>query len=108
MSDILIIEGEATDDGELILQLPPDRPRGRLRITIESAPENPELSDADYDAELEELLNDDNPYGLGLTADEIAKSPEIGAWAHRTDITDSVEFIAEQRRKRRERRMNRD
>src|SRR5437762_3659765 len=30
---------------------------------------------------------------LPISAAEIAKSPAIGTWAHRTDIKDSVEFV---------------
>jgi hypothetical protein len=58
------------------------------------------------EAELEALRA--NPEGMGLTAEEIARSPEIGLWKDRTDIIDSVDFVNEMRRQSGERRMKRD
>ncbi|MBC7809707.1 MAG: hypothetical protein H7175_01095 [Burkholderiales bacterium] len=74
----------------------------------ENPQQKPSADEQDYDAELEELLSDKNLNGLGLTAEEIVKSPAIGIWAHRTDMADSVEYVAEMRRKKRERRMSRE
>jgi hypothetical protein len=108
MSDLIVIEDQVGENGELTLyHLPPGT---RVRVSVEPlestpAPQPTPEEEAAAQAELEALLNDPVTYtGLGLTAEEIARSPEIGAWAHRTDIQDSVAFIKEQRRKRRERR----
>lgn len=114
MSDMIIIDAEIGEDGRLNLQLPPDAPHGQVRITIEKvAPQQPsELTpeeEAALDAELEALLKDPKTFtGLGQTAEEIAQSPEIGAWSHRTDITDSAEFVEKMRRNSRLRRTRRE
>ncbi len=109
MTDMVIIESEVGEDGKLNIQLPPDAPRGRVRVTVEPLNERPTafnepVPDDVYDAELEALLSDPTTYtGLGLTAEEIIKSPEIGIWADREDMVDPVAYLQEQRRKRRER-----
>jgi hypothetical protein len=107
MKPIIILEGEIGTDRTLLLHLPDDAPLGRVRVTVEAVED---ARDADIDAELEEAiaLIARYPNGQGLTAGEIARSPEIGAWKDRTDIGDSVEFIARMRRENRERRMKRD
>jgi hypothetical protein len=46
--------------------------------------------------------------GLGLPMSEILKSPAIGIWKDREDTKDPVAWVAEMRRKSRERRLNRD
>ncbi len=110
MSDKLVFEEIVGEDGKLVLQLPPDAPHGYIRITIEAVePEalSPE-EEAALDAEIAELLSDESLHGLGQTAEEIARAPEIGLWKDRTDITDSVEFIEEMRSRRRQARLSRD
>jgi hypothetical protein len=111
MADAIIVEGEVTEDGRLILPpLPPDAPRGRVEIRISPKDAAVALSADDEilsDEELEALIRK-YPHGMGLTAGEIAQSPEIGMWKDRTDIGDSVEFVSELRRQSRERRMKRD
>jgi hypothetical protein len=116
MNNRVILEGKVTEDGTLIVHLPPDAPRGQVRITVEKvsettgatvSPEEQKYLEAVLDPELEALFNSDYPDGLGLTTEEIARSPEIGIWKDRTDITDSVEFVAEMRRKRRYMRSSR-
>jgi hypothetical protein len=67
IGESLSLEGEVTEDGRLVVILPSDVPRGRVRVTVELAPEALELSEEDL-------------RGLGLTAQEIASSPEVGAW----------------------------
>ncbi|MBE2270095.1 MAG: hypothetical protein IAE80_17795 [Anaerolinea sp.] len=117
MVDKLIYEQKVSvgEDRKLVIeiQLPEDTPVGE-EVTVsvtqpKPIPTEPELTpeeEAALDAELEALLNDPTTFtGLGLTAEEIAKSPEIGMWADRED---SVAWVQEQRRKRRERRLNRD
>jgi hypothetical protein len=114
MTDKFVIDGIIDEDG--VAHFPPDAPRGNVRFTIEPisaqapAPQ-PELSpeeEAALDAELKELLSPEALRGQGLTAAEIARSPAIGIWKDRTDITDSVEFIEKMREENRLRRMHRD
>lgn len=69
MKIALRVEGEITEDGHLLVDLPPELPRGRVVVTLEPLPED------DLDLAEEDLK------GAGLTAQEIAASPEIGAWA---------------------------
>jgi len=114
MSDIIVIDAEVGEDQRLVVQLPPDAPQGQVRVTIEkiTPPEQPQLTpeeEAALDAEFEELMSDPKTFtGLGLTAEEIAKSPEIGIWKDREVMKDSVQWVAEMRRKSRERRLKRD
>jgi hypothetical protein len=61
---------------------------------------------SEEEAELAALMM--YPNGMGLTAAEIAQSPEVGIWKDRTDIKDSVDFVNDMRRQSRERRLNRD
>lgn len=44
-------------------------------------------------------LTDEYLDGLGLTAGEILKSPEIGVWADREDMADSAAYVAAMRRR---------
>ena len=69
MKTVLRVEGEITEDGHLRVDLPPEMPRGRVVITLE-----PLLSEEDLGLTEEDLR------GAGLTAEEIASSPEIGSW----------------------------
>jgi hypothetical protein len=114
MSDMIVIDAEVGDDGKLVIQLPPDAPQGQVRVTVEKigSANPPELTpdeEAALDAEFEALMSDPKTYtGLGLTAEEIAKSPAIGIWKDREDMKASVQWVAEMRRNRRERRRNRD
>jgi hypothetical protein len=113
MTDMVIIEGEVDEDGKLSIQLPPDTPRGRVRVTVETLTERPTafneaVPEDVYDPELEALLSDPDLFnGKGLTADEIMNSPAFGIWADRTDMLDSAEYVSEMRRARSERRRNR-
>ncbi|MCP4663759.1 MAG: hypothetical protein GY856_50895 [bacterium] len=75
-------------NGHLLVDLPPDLPRGRVMLTLELVPEDdPELTDEDLQ-------------GLGLTAEEIAKSPEIGAWAGEPEVPSGAEYVENLRRPR--------
>lgn len=109
MAENLILEEEFS--GEITLRFPPNK---RLRIQVyelnEGTTDQPNLEDeAAVQAELDALLNDPLTFtGLGLTAEEIARSPDIGAWSHRTDSTSGAEFVREQRRAKKERRLRRD
>jgi len=112
----LVLEETVGEDGKLIIQLPPESFHGKVKVTIEVENEVP-VSDPNYtaedeaafQAEVDAYFGDPNlSKGLGLTAEEIAKSPYVGAWAHRTDITDSVEFVEKMRREKRERNLKGD
>jgi hypothetical protein len=39
MKTALRIEGEITEDGHLVVELPPETPRGRVVVTLEPVPE---------------------------------------------------------------------
>ena len=71
MKNALRVEGEITEDGHLLVDLPPAFPSGRVVVTLES------LSEDDLELTEEDLR------GVGLTAEEISSSPEIGAWTER-------------------------
>lgn len=103
MAEILVIEEQVGDDGQIVLRL---QPGAHVRITIENvAPEiverlSPE-EEAALDGKLKALMNDPLTYkGLGLTAGEIANSPEFGAWKDRTDIVDGASYVENMRKKR--------
>ena len=85
-------------NGELHIDLPKDivEAEVEMQVTVLDEPVN---DDAPLtDEEIEGFLKS-KP---GKTGAEIAQSPEIGAWAH-MGITDSVEWVNELKRKRRER-----
>jgi RecB family endonuclease NucS len=103
MTDQWIVEGEVDEQGQLVVKLPEDAPRGKVRVTVESIFSHPDAkfrSEEErqawiemYDPELEELLASAPPNGYGLTAGEIAQSPEIGAWSDRTDIISGEDYV---------------
>jgi len=82
----LRVEGEITEDGRLVVDLPPEVPRGRVMLTLEIVAED----------DLE--LSDDDLQGLGLTPQEIASSPEMGAWAQDPEVPSGAEFVENLRR----------
>jgi hypothetical protein len=85
MKTALRVEGEITEDGHLLVVLPLDLPRGRVSVTLEPMPED------DLEVSEEDLR------GAGLTAEEIAASPGIGAWAG-DDIESGAEYVERIRR----------
>jgi len=46
------------------------------------------------------FLNHGDLCGLGLTAEEIARSPEIGAWAESAEISSGAAYVEKLRRGR--------
>lgn len=85
MSTALRIRGEVTEDGRLVAELPAELPRGPVLITLEPQDEDGlELTE-------EDLL------GLGLTAQDIAEAPEIGAWANEKDTLSGEELVEQMR-----------
>jgi hypothetical protein len=114
MSDIVIVDGKIDENGQLIIQLPPDAPQGDVEVTIKkrmtySTPKLTAEEEAALDTEFEALMSDPQTFtGLGLTMGEIIKSPAIGIWKDREETQDSVAWVAEMRRKKRERRQKRD
>ncbi len=85
MKTVLRVEGEITEDGHLLVDLPPSCPVGRVVITLEPLPED----------DLE--LTEEDLRGAGLTAEEIASSPEIGAWKE-GDEPSGAEYVETIRR----------
>ncbi len=85
-------------DGELHVELPNNVIDGEIEVKI---PVVDDLDDSTYappltDEEIDALMKP-NP----KTGAEIAKNPAIGSWANK-GITNSVEWVAEQRHKRRD------
>lgn len=72
-------------DGEVIIEIP-----------VETDPSMLENDQPLTDDEIDALMKPNPKPGS-----EIVKNPAIGSWANK-GITDSVEWVAEQRRKRRE------
>ncbi|HEY0511293.1 MAG TPA: hypothetical protein VGH73_05285 [Thermoanaerobaculia bacterium] len=86
MKTALRVEGEITEDGHLLVELPPELPRGRVVVTLEP------LSEDDLELTEEDLR------GAGLTAEEIARSPEIGAWTAGNEEQSGAEYVETIRR----------
>jgi hypothetical protein len=86
MKTALRIEGEITEDGHLRIDLPLELPRGRVAVTLEP------LAEEDLE------LTDEDLRGAGLTAEEIARSPEIGAWAENGEAESGAEYVEKLRR----------
>lgn len=87
--DIIIIKGRITEDGRIEAELPEGWQPSEVEIKITLEPEW-------TDEELDELLKSEPQTGA-----EIAEADEIGSWAD-MGIEDSVAFVEEMRRKRRE------
>ncbi len=86
MTIALKVEGEITADGHLVVDLPPEVPQGRVVVTLELVPED------DLDLEESDLQ------GAGLAAEEIARSPEIGAWADDPGVPNGADYVDKLRR----------
>jgi hypothetical protein len=86
MKTALRVEGEITEDGHLLVDLPPEMPRGRVLVILEPLPED------------DLKLTEDDLTGAGLTAEEIASSPEIGAWAEDGEQQSGAEYVEKLRR----------
>ena len=85
MKTALRLEAEVTEDGRLIVDLPPEVPCGRVAVTLEPLPED------------DLTLSDEDLLGAGLTAAEIAASPGIGAWAEQGDVETGAESVRQLR-----------
>ena len=77
----LQIEGEVTEDGQLHVELPSDVIRGPVLVTV--AP----LAKESF------ALSEEDLRGEGLTAAEIAASPEIGSWAEDREMQSGAEYV---------------
>jgi hypothetical protein len=87
MKTALRVEGEITEDGHLVVELPPQFPRGRVVVTLEPLCGDLEVTYEDVK-------------GAGLTAEEIASSLEIGAWAEDGETQSGAEYVKSIRRAR--------
>lgn len=87
------LNGRITEEGALEIKLPEGLPPGDARITIEISP-----GEAWTQEELERAVRIEP-----MSGSDIVKAGLAGGWEGR-GITDSVEWVEEQRRKRRERR----
>jgi hypothetical protein len=86
MKIALRVEGEITEDGHLRVDLPSHMPSGRVVVILEPVSEE----------SLE--LSEDDLRGAGLTAEEIALSPGIGAWAEDPELPSGAEYVEALRR----------
>lgn len=91
------LTGHVTEDGELVFDPPKNLPPGEARITIE-LPAETRLEQDFTDEEIEELLTFTPKSGK-----EVVELGLTGGWED-MGITDSVAWVEEQRRKRKERR----
>ena len=87
------VNGRITEEGELEIKLPEGLPPGEARITIEISPGEAWTRD-----ELERAVRIEP-----MSGSEMVKAGLTGGWEDQ-GITDSVEWVEEQRRKRREQR----
>ena len=87
------LNGRITEEGELEIKLPEGLPPGEARITIEISP-----GEAWTQEELERAVRIEP-----MSGSEMVKAGLTGGWED-LGITDSVEWVEEQRRKRREQR----
>jgi hypothetical protein len=87
-------------NGELHVNLPKNVADGEIQIELPVETDKHTFTDDQplTDEEIDALMKPDPKQGS-----EIVKNPAIGSWAHK-GITDSVKWVAEQRRKRREKR----
>jgi hypothetical protein len=92
---VIHLTGRITEDHRLEVELPDDLPAGTVMVTLTPTPDEdaPWMPD-----EIREFLTFEGKSGAAIAA-----SGTFGSWAH-LGIEDSVEWIQEQRRKRRERR----
>lgn len=81
MKTALRLEAEITEDGRLVVDLPPELPTGRVAVTLELLPAD------------DLALSDEDLTGAGLTAAEIATSPGIGAWAEQGNVETGAEYV---------------
>ncbi len=88
MKEALSLEGEITEDGQLLVELPADAPRGRVFLTLARP------SEEDLD------LTDEDLQGLGLAAEDIAASPQIGAWADNPEVATGAQYVENLRQPR--------
>jgi hypothetical protein len=104
---MVTVNGKIDENGQLIIELPPNAPQGDVEVTIKKRvpyvePQLTPEEEAALDGELKELLSPENLHGQGLTAAEIAESPEIGILG--LDFPDGQTYVENLRRSRRERR----
>jgi hypothetical protein len=96
------IKGHVTEQGELVFDAPKNLPPGEVDITIQAvtSEQNEELIESEIPTpdDLKDLLN-----FTPKTGKEIVEMGLMGGWEHK-GITDSVEWVEEQRKKRREHR----
>jgi hypothetical protein len=96
VTDYITVKGYIKG-GELKVDLPENVLDGEVEVKVIVANKEATIDDQPLTDEEIDALMRPNP----KTGAEIVKNPAIGSWAHK-DITDSVEFIKELRRKRRE------
>lgn len=94
MTDKIILQGEINEQGELIIQLPSDMPRGAVQVTIEHTTE---FENNTLDEELEQLITESiNSEGLPMGEIELPDEPVFGK-----DFPDGKTYVEQIRKKRR-------
>jgi hypothetical protein len=71
----IILQGVIAENGELLIEVPPDLPPGPVEVEIRL------------------------PDVQGISSEEILASDFVGMWEDRTDIGDSIEYARELRRR---------
>jgi hypothetical protein len=95
----LRVKVDITEDREVTIKIPDDFPLGEAEVVIAVEPEK-EITVEDEAPLTDEEINDLLRRKPGKTGAEIAASGLIGSWKHK-GIEDSVAWVEEQRRKRR-------
>lgn len=99
----LRLNGRITEQGQLVVdEFPSNLPPQEVEVIIKL----PEAIPDQNDPENQPLTDEEMAYYLTqepMTGHEIVEAGLVGGWEHK-GITDSVEWVKEQRRKRKERR----
>lgn len=104
---VIVIKGTVSEDGRLVVTLPPDTPRGDVEVVLRRIAATE--ADTALDETLEAVLNDPAMFsGSGQTMGEIVQSPAIGMWENRSDMLHPTQWLAERRRSSQERHLKRD
>ena len=90
----ITLKGYITEDGQIKVDLPENHPVGEVTLIIEPVDDEAPWTDE----EIDELLRPEPKTGA-----EIVQNLAIGSWSD-LGIKDGVEWVEEQRRKRREKR----
>lgn len=97
----LRVKVDITEDREVRIKLPDDFPVGEAEITVAAEPDHEEAMPGDEPPLTDEEIDDLLRRKPGMTGAEIVAAGLTGIWKHK-GIEDSVAWVEEQRRKRRD------